>query len=848
MRNGIFGLLVAIVLTAAVSMGLSMQPGAVAEWIIDFLIAASVVLALVAMIFKSREAFVASFLALACIGAAWGGHAATRESRGNARAAVGAEPVLVRFQATLEEPFRQPDPPEDDLLDRFQNAADPPRHRAPATLDHFRSGDVVIPCSGTVSLTIDGEGADFAAGDVVAGVGWMRGIGAPSNPGEPDFRVRAFRDDRCGSISVVGVPELVSKATESSHPFLKWRSLACEWVDRNLIASMTATAPARIRTLVVAMTTGRQLPGYRLLRQSFSASGLSHFLAISGFNVAVLFGAVWVIMEFIRVPWLIRGWILATTALLFLFVVDVETSVLRAGIAGVLAGVSVACDRGWRADGLLATAAIFTLAGDPWAAWNPGFQLSYGAVLALRYGSGPTLQWLALPWKALPGLPRTPAPGPVKSLATALSASAAAWLMSTPITESHFGSVSPWAAPASTVLAPLAAVITVLSSLACLAGSIPGASILLGCPLSLFASIFLWLAEMVARLPSANFRGGLIPWWWAVAELVALAACWMCPLASIRRIALPLFAFLLVTAMVFPLPVVNASPRGWKLRLITISVGDGSAHVIETPSSRVLFDAGTISRHAGGSMVLVPALKALGCTHFDAVIISHPHLDHFSALPEIAAEIPIDRVYATEAFIKYTGSPYAPGVLIDAMRERGVRVETLVAGSGLEFDGFAWSVLHPAAGYQSRIVNDGSLAFRIHPAEDEGDMSSKSSPSMAWLTLLGDAQTEAIANLLASPQFGPSRVMELPHHGAWADGVAELMARLNPEMLVQSTGPQRFRHDKIGAVVGARLRGVTCRDGALRVTWFGDGIKDRILLERWRGSGWEAVTPSMNRK
>ena len=41
-------------------------------------------------------------------------------------------------------------------------------------------------------------------GDVVEGVGWIRGVEPPHNPGESDFRVRAFRNNQGGNISVAG--------------------------------------------------------------------------------------------------------------------------------------------------------------------------------------------------------------------------------------------------------------------------------------------------------------------------------------------------------------------------------------------------------------------------------------------------------------------------------------------------------------------------------------------------------------------------------------------------------------------------------------------------------------------
>lgn len=241
--------------------------------------------------------------------------------------------------------------------------------------------------------------------------------------------------------------------------------------------------------------------------------------------------------------------------------------------------------------------------------------------------------------------------------------------------------------------------------------------------------------------------------------------------------------------------------------------------------------------------MIVPALRAIGCLKFDAICISHPHLDHFSAIPEIVDAFHVDRVYATEAFVKMNNEQFAPGAFMSDLQTKGLTITTLITGDTICFDGFVWSVLHPQTGYQSRIVNDGSLTFQIKPETlFQNSRTPKSLPEVAWLTLCGDAQTEAIARIISSPIVCPSLVMELPHHGAWSDGIGELIKKLNPEILIQSTGFQRFRFDKIRSVVENRIRGVTCRDGALRVTWFADDLENRIinriLLERWSGGGW----------
>jgi ComEC/Rec2-related protein len=166
---------------------------------------------------------------------------------------------------------------------------------------------------------------------------------------------------------------------------------------------------------------------------------ISQYMDWDNRNVAVLFGVCGVCLEALRVPWWLRGWCLIMTGLLFLVVVDVEVSVLRAGVAGVMAGTSLTFGRGWRGNGVLATAAIGTLLVDPWSARNVGFQLSYGAVLALRYGSGPVDRCLATCWPKRWTLQDGWVLVWMRGLRLAFAASLAASLMSTPITLLSFG-------------------------------------------------------------------------------------------------------------------------------------------------------------------------------------------------------------------------------------------------------------------------------------------------------------------------------------------------------------------------------------------------------------------------
>jgi len=203
-RNGIFGLLAGLILFTSVSIGLSLEPGLMSELFIDILISSATCLAVLIFIFGGRVSLFLGFISLVFVGISWGGHAATRETDDNLRACIGSDRVLIRFQAVLVSRFQQPEALGGDLLDEFQNAVKPPPFRALAQMIHVSNIAGIYPCSGNVTLFIDDDGAEFLIGDVVEGVGWIRGVEPPRNPGESDFRVRAFRNNQGGNISVAG--------------------------------------------------------------------------------------------------------------------------------------------------------------------------------------------------------------------------------------------------------------------------------------------------------------------------------------------------------------------------------------------------------------------------------------------------------------------------------------------------------------------------------------------------------------------------------------------------------------------------------------------------------------------
>lgn len=830
MRLGIPGLLCALALFAGTCAGLATDPAD--DAVVDAALIGTMILAVFAWLI--RRASLASILctisSIALLGFVSAG---LRTSGRDLDAPVGLvdpEPFLVRFEARLSGVFRAPDVADTDLLDRFQPDADRPPWNAPAELIalHDERGRVLV--HGRVIISAPTGPQPLSPGDRIEGVGWLSGPERPLNPGERDLRLVAWHTDRVGRLRVDSTPTLIAPA-----PW-PWRVVACvrTFADRSLVECLQGWCDSSTCALVVAMTTGRHLPGYAALRREFAATGLSHFLAISGFNVAVLFVTCGVIMEWIRVPGGLRGWVLVAVGTIFLVVVDVEVSVLRAGIAGILTSASMVLGRAWRSHGLLAAAAIFTLVTDPRSAWNTGFQLSYLAVLALRHGSQPVDRCLRAPFRTLAD--RTPR-GPrivFRCLSGAFAASLAASVASIPVTLAWFGSMNPWCAIASTLLGPVAAALTVTATLVVMVGSSPWIGSILGASLAALAGTFRIGVAWIGTWPGCSLTVAPIPWWWAVATLTAIFGCWIPRARSVRRIALIGVAVLASAVMlasgttgVSTIPDADRS-----FRWTALAVGDGSVHVLQSGGLTTILDAGTVSRVGAGSATVVPALRSMGIREIDTVVVSHPHLDHFSALPELLEAFPVRRVLLTEAWFDRLPSDTAPQALLDRLNLHRIEPRRVIEGTSFRQGPVTWRCLHPPSGFRPALVNDGSAAFLL--VHDD-------LPDRPLALLLGDAQDQSIALLLARRDVQGAVVMELPHHGGWRPMAQALCEWVRPAFVMQSTGSGRMRRDRFKVCLRDAVRGVTCRDGAIRFSL--DPSNPPAILEHWSGQSWVPLHP-----
>lgn len=528
--------------------------------------------------------------------------------------------------------------------------------------------------------------------------GWFRAARGIANPGKSARR----------STGTVEVPSATLVAPTATDPFQAGLiAVRCAANDALLRAQPHWVRP-ETTALVAAMTTGVRHPGLTAESAAFRAAGMSHVLAISGFNVAVLVAGAGVAAAAMGAGWRIRALLSVAVAAGFLAITEPDTSVVRAGLGAALA--ATASLRGGQARGLgtLGLVAIATLLFAPDDAARPGFQLSYGVVVGLL-AVAPTVavRWTGRIdgwWAAIPtARPMGGEPAAIlrRMAVGACAASMVAWTVSMPIAAWHAGTANMWAAPLSIVTMPAAA-LTTISGVASilLADILPPVGEVAGGVAAACADLLRLTAHAAANAPGGTVRVGSVPWWMAAAFGVAVLGAWMAPARSARLACWASLGAIGLVALDGRWTAVAPSPPPGTVSVESLAVGKGSCRLVRTADSTVVFDAGSNGSTSIGTRVIVPAIAALGIRRIDACVLGSRSLSSCSGMPEAMASFGAPCMVASRACLASMERAHDGHgrMLLEAASDLGVRRVALDDGDVLHVGSLVLEAHVPPAG------------------------------------------------------------------------------------------------------------------------------------------------------
>lgn len=543
-------------------------------------------------------------------------------------------------------------------------------------------------------------------------------------------------------------------------------------VRERALGAIGAGMPAREAALASGFVLGQDGDIDATTETQFRRSGLAHLVAASGQNVMllILLGTVPMILAGVslrrRVPFLIA------LVLTYLPLTGAGPSIQRAAVMGIVMLVMVWLSGFGPRLFALALAAALTLAANPRATGDVGWQLSFAASAGIML-LGPDLRGLILAVRLFNDRAAS-ASKPDQSFGDALrraladgaAVTVAATLATAPLIAHHFGALPLGSLSANLLALPAVAPAMWLGMISGIIGQLPelpttAINWLNGFLIAYIAEV----AAAISDLPGAVIDVDFGPAWLvAVVEAMLMVAAWTI-FRRLRRadrirnrggrlilLVMALATLIPIASILAPAELISPSARTPSgLRIVALDVGQGDAILIQIGSENLLIDTGP--PEAG----LVAGLKRYGVDRLEAVFITHGDLDHRGGLEEVRRGFEIGRVFESDPLSEST--------------------KLLAAGQRMSLNEAQIDVLWPpgATTIASSERNSHSLVLRLH-----------------WrgFTALfsGDAEAEAAAY---SP--GDIDLLKVAHHGSADAGLPALLAEATPEIALISAG-QDNRH------------------------------------------------------
>jgi competence protein ComEC len=520
----------------------------------------------------------------------------------------------------------------------------------------------------------------------------------------------------------------------------------------------------------------------------FATAGLTHVVAISGWNIAIVAALVAAMLRPLeRRRGGRRAGVGAAVAIVagYVLLTGASPSVVRAALmaAAVLVG-RLAGSRA-HATSALGLAALVMLLAAPSVLWDVGFQLSllatagliwFGASFEARLGGWPA--WIREP----------------------VALTMAAQVTTLPVILVNFERLSLVAPIANVLVVPIVPLAMAASAMAALAGVVLDAvalgpvggavAWLLGGATWLVLRAMIGVGDLMASVPMAAVDIAVPPpfavAWFPILGLATWALRGDGPregrvadeamsstMAAIARLARPVP---MVAALIGILGVITflGRPDG-RLHVTVLDIGQGDAILVETPS--------------GGSMLVDGGpdpeltLRRLGANlpfhvrDIDLLVLSHPHQDHVGGLVDVLDRFDIGAVL--HAGIGFENAAF-DRFLADA-RDASIPIGLARAGQVLALDATtSVEILYPTeadtrAPLPEGDINNGSVVLLLRY-------------SGFGAILTGDAEAPVEAALLARDAVSRVDLLKVGHHGSHSSTTPDFVAAARPGVAMISAG------------------------------------------------------------
>ena len=574
-------------------------------------------------------------------------------------------------------------------------------------------------------------------------------------------------------------------------------------------ASVLGAIRLGLRSLSGDGNAGALIPGMVLgdtskqsaqFKESMKRSGLTHLVAVSGANFALVSAFVLWLMQFLFSKMKFRLSATAISLIAFIALVRPSPSVLRAAAMAAVLLIAQSTKRGRDSLPALGFAMAAVVIVDPWQARDAGFALSVLATAGLLLFAPVLIEKLSshMPLK----------------LAQALSPPIAATVFCSPIIVALSGYLAPLSIIANLLAAPFVAPITIVGFIAALVSPFA----------PLISSVLIWLI----RIPAGAIA--LIAHWASSFPVLTMQTgrvgfLIVASFTLLSWLFKKWFKYIVTFTLIILISItwLQRWPGGdWQVA--NCDIGQGDSMVINLGNHRgIVIDVGPDAAAEDR------CLKALGIKEIPLLILSHFHADHVAGLPGALNKRTVGQVWVSVNSAPLMESAKAQSAL------KGVEIVKAVRGMSSRVGALNIKVLWPTLN---------ATSFEAMP----GDGSQINNSSIATLitsdefSIFAGGDIEPPVQQILVKDVSPVDIYKVSHHGSRYQDLA-FMAALQPRISIISVGMgNTYGHPAVQTLDAlARLGSAVLRtdiDGAIAVQVRNHQFtvrkaKERFNLIRW---------------
>lgn len=548
-------------------------------------------------------------------------------------------------------------------------------------------------------------------------------------------RIVASKEARVAALVVI--KDEIEIQTQPSH----WASALGEVRLGLRSLSGDGDAGALIPGMVLG-DTSKQSPQFK---NSMKRSGLTHLVAVSGANFALVSAFVLWMMQFLFTRMAFRLSATAISLIAFIALVRPSPSVLRAAAMAAVLLIAQGTKRGRDSLPALGFAIAAVVIVDPWQARDAGFALSVLATAGLLLFAPVLAEKLSL------HMP--------EKLAQALAPPTAAIVFCSPIIVALSGYLAPMSVIANLLAAPFVAPITIVGFISSLFS--PFAPLLSSALIWLIrfpAGAIALIAHWASSFPVLTLRTGKIGF--------LIVACFTLLAWLFKK----WFKYITIFTLIVLISItwLQRWPGGdWQIA--NCDIGQGDSMVLNLGNHQgLVIDVGP------DAVAEDRCLKALGIKEIPLLILSHFHADHVAGLPGALNKRTVGQVW-----VSVNSAPLVESAMAHVALE-GVEIIKAVRGMSSRVGPLTIKVLWPTLSATSfeempgegSQINNSSIATLITSNE---------------FSIFAGGDLEPPVQQILVKDVTPVDIYKVCHHGSRYQDLA-FMAALHPRISVISVG------------------------------------------------------------